>query len=323
MGEIAELDIKADFVNLSACETGLGKIYGGEGVVGLTQSFLLAGANAVSVSLWMVADESTSQFMVSMYDRIQDKEISYADAMTEVKRRFINGNYGEVYKAPYYWAPFVYYGKDYERTEGQKKYSAEESNLEEERRLIEKENYTKTTQHVNLRSSYKTLSVSQVHSTPNVSMRKIDEYGFYGHSIINHDYNFKTIGGDMVVVDNTTGLMWHQNGSSYKMNCEKPLLPVPIVGRNTKKWFKKLNRKGYAGYHDWRLPTVEEAASLLESSKRNGLYIDPVFSNKQIYIWTGDRYGSKGAWYLDFNAGAVDWTSIWNDTFVRPVRSMK
>jgi CHAT domain-containing protein len=112
MGEIAKLDIKADFVNLSACETGLGKIYGGEGVVGLTQSFLLAGANAVSVSLWEVSDESTSQFMVSMYDRVQDKDISYADAMTEVKRRFISGDFGDKYKSPYFWAPFVYYGKD-------------------------------------------------------------------------------------------------------------------------------------------------------------------------------------------------------------------
>jgi len=112
MGEIAELDIKADFVNLSACETGLGKIYGGEGVVGLTQSFLLAGANAVSVSLWQVPDESTSQFMVSMYDRAQNQNISYSAAMTEVKRQFINGDFGEEYKAPYFWAPFVYYGKD-------------------------------------------------------------------------------------------------------------------------------------------------------------------------------------------------------------------
>ncbi len=110
MGEIAELNIKADFVNLSACETGLGKIYGGEGVVGLTQSFLLAGANSVSVSLWSVADKSTSQFMVSMYDMVQNKNLNYADAMTEVKRRFINGDFGEKFSAPYYWAPFVYYG---------------------------------------------------------------------------------------------------------------------------------------------------------------------------------------------------------------------
>jgi CHAT domain-containing protein/Tfp pilus assembly protein PilF len=112
MGEIAKLNIKADFVNLSACETGLGKIYGGEGVVGLTQSFLLAGANAVSVSLWQVADESTSRFMVTMYNLVKDRDMNYADTMTEIKRQFINGDFGDKYKAPFYWAPFVYYGND-------------------------------------------------------------------------------------------------------------------------------------------------------------------------------------------------------------------
>ena len=110
MGEIAKLDIQADLVTLSACETGLGRIYGDAGIFGLTQSFILAGANAVSISLWRVADESTSQFMATMYGMVQDKGIGYAEAITEVKRRFISGNFGEKYKAPYYWAPFVYYG---------------------------------------------------------------------------------------------------------------------------------------------------------------------------------------------------------------------
>ncbi len=110
MGEIAKLNIKADFVNLSACETGLGKIYGGEGVVGLTQSFLLAGSNSISVSLWQVADESASRFMVTMYDLVQNKEMNYSDAINEVKRMFIKGEFGEEYKAPYYWSAFVYYG---------------------------------------------------------------------------------------------------------------------------------------------------------------------------------------------------------------------
>ena len=111
MGEIAKLKIRADFVNLSACETGLGKIYNGEGVVGLTQSFFIAGANGLSVSLWQVADESTALFMSEMYKLVKEKGIGYSDSMTEIKRRFIRGDYGDKYKPPFYWAPFVYYGK--------------------------------------------------------------------------------------------------------------------------------------------------------------------------------------------------------------------
>ena len=54
-------------------------------------------------------------------------------------------------------------------------------------------------------------------------------------------------------------------------------------------WLEALNTKGYAGYHEWRLPTVEESASLDEPGKKNGgLYIAPVFSNKQRWILTGD-----------------------------------
>jgi len=109
--EIMNLDLKADFVNLSACETGLGKVYKGEGVVGLTQAFLIAGANSISVTLWPVADESTSLFMTEMYHLVEESDMSYLKAMTQVKRKFISGEYGEEYKKPYYWAPFVYYGK--------------------------------------------------------------------------------------------------------------------------------------------------------------------------------------------------------------------
>ena len=108
--EIAELELQADLVTLSACETSPGGIDGDAGIMGLTQSFILAGANAVSMSLWLVADESTSQFMVTMYGMVQEKGINYAEAITEVKRQFISGDFGEKYRAPYYWAPFVYYG---------------------------------------------------------------------------------------------------------------------------------------------------------------------------------------------------------------------
>ena len=110
MNEISKLDIQADFINLSACETGLGKIYGGEGIVGLTQSFLIAGANGLSVSLWQVSDDSTSKFMAEMYKKVQKNNTMYNQAIAEVKRDFIKGDYGEKWKSPFYWAPFVYYG---------------------------------------------------------------------------------------------------------------------------------------------------------------------------------------------------------------------
>ncbi len=111
IGEVAQLQLQADFVNLSACDTGLGKIFGGQGVVGLTQSFLLAGANGLSVSLWSVADESTSQFMIALYKLVEEEGMSYSDAIAEVKRRFITGEFGEDWSDPYYWSPFIYYGK--------------------------------------------------------------------------------------------------------------------------------------------------------------------------------------------------------------------
>ena len=116
MKEIAGLDINADFVNLSACETGLGKIYGGEGVVGLTQSFLIAGANGLSVSLWQVADKSTMKFMIGVNGLVQKKGFDYDKAITEMKRAFLSGSVDSAdrnksYSSPFFWAPFVYYGK--------------------------------------------------------------------------------------------------------------------------------------------------------------------------------------------------------------------
>ena len=111
MNEIEKLKLKADFVDLSACETGLGKIYGGEGVVGLSQSLLIAGANSLSVSLWQVADESTSKFMVGVYQNKKNAPTSgYLHSICEMKRKFISGSMGEELKKPFYWAPFIFYG---------------------------------------------------------------------------------------------------------------------------------------------------------------------------------------------------------------------
>lgn len=162
-----------------------------------------------------------------------------------------------------------------------------------------------------LRSSYSDLSVSQVQSMPNISIREKNDWGFYGHSTIIHRYGLELINGDKVVIDHATGLMWHQNGSdnSMKLNVAK-------------QWVRDLNSRGHAGYSDWRLPTVEEVASLLEPSEKDGgLYIDPIFGNKPEWIWTGDEYGSEGAWGVYFGSGLVFWVNFASEFYVRPVRS--
>jgi len=106
--EIAELRLKADFVNLSACETGLGKVFKGEGTVGLTQSFLLAGANSVAVSLWEIDDKATKEFMTDMYKNAGSFSVPFYLALSRAKRDFIKS---EKFSDPFYWAPFVYWGR--------------------------------------------------------------------------------------------------------------------------------------------------------------------------------------------------------------------
>ncbi len=165
---------------------------------------------------------------------------------------------------------------------------------------------------VELRLSYMNLSVSQVQSLSNIAIRRKKSWGFYGHSTIQHKYEAKTIGDNKVVIDHATGLMWHQSGSYEYMK-----------RKEIKKWIRGLNRKGYAGYNDWRVPTVEEATSLLESSEKNsGLYIDTVFDKKQRWIWTGDSCSSGGMWRIYFDDGYVDWGDV-SLLFVRPVRKIR
>ena len=112
MREIATLELDAEFVGLSACRTGLGRIYRGSGAVSLAQPFLRAGAQSVAVSLWSVYDASTSRFMEAVYRRAWHHETSWTEAIAETKRAFLEGDYGERLRAPRFWAPFVLYGWD-------------------------------------------------------------------------------------------------------------------------------------------------------------------------------------------------------------------
>ncbi len=178
--------------------------------------------------------------------------------------------------------------------------------------LIRLKNQTKEVKAV-LRSSYKKLSVHEIQSMPHVEIREEMEWGFYGHSKLRHKYEAKTIGYDKVVVDHATDLMWHQNGSENFMKKDK-----------IAKWIVDLNLHGYAGYKDWRLPTAEEAASLLEPEEKYGsLYVDTVFGTKQTWLWTGDNYQSDSAWVISTCYGSVFWSKFNTYYSIRPVRTMK
>ncbi|MFP4229163.1 MAG: CHAT domain-containing protein, partial [Salinivenus sp.] len=111
MDEIAALNLSAEFVALSACQTGMGRIYRGSGVVSLAQAFLRAGADATAVSLWSVYDASTQVFMEAMYRRVWQYGQSWDTALAETKRAFLNGAHGERLRDPRFWGPFVYYGR--------------------------------------------------------------------------------------------------------------------------------------------------------------------------------------------------------------------
>ena len=107
-GEVFNLKLGAPLVMLSACETGLGKVKRGEGVIGLSQAFMYAGATTVGVTLWSVADKPTAELMTNFYQRLLGPNPSPSNAIREAQLAMISG---KKYSAPYYWAPFVLVGE--------------------------------------------------------------------------------------------------------------------------------------------------------------------------------------------------------------------
>jgi CHAT domain-containing protein len=107
-GEVFNLKLGAPLVMLSACESGLGKVKRGEGVIGLSRAFMYAGATTVGVTLWSVADKPTAELMTDFYQRLLGPNPSPSDAIREAQLAMISG---KKYGAPYYWAPFVLVGE--------------------------------------------------------------------------------------------------------------------------------------------------------------------------------------------------------------------
>jgi CHAT domain-containing protein len=108
--ELYHLNINPNLVVLSACETGIGKLYRSEGAMSVARGFQFAGAQNLLFSLWKVNDYTTSVFMGDFYKYIKQKD-SYFEANAKAKLSFLNNkNISNAKKSPYYWAAFVYYG---------------------------------------------------------------------------------------------------------------------------------------------------------------------------------------------------------------------
>ncbi|GAX62452.1 hypothetical protein SCALIN_C34_0003 [Candidatus Scalindua japonica] len=163
--------------------------------------------------------------------------------------------------------------------------------------------------------------------------RLISKENFFGKSVVNmlkdnsfydrdwnssasgfpNDYQLQSNG--KVVLDRASGLMWQQSGSAGDVSFDE-----------AERYVLKLNSDQFAGYNDWRLPTLEEAMSLMESTEKSGgLHIAAVFDNTRRWIWTSDKNNASLPWIVNFVSGNCytyvnDYFDFTSDGYIRSVR---
>ena len=106
--EIYDIEINAKMAVLSACQTGIGKVYNGEGMISLARAFAYAGCPSVTMSLWSVADAATADIMTIYYEHLQSG-YSKSKALQNAKIDYIKAQ-PKSKQHPYYWAAFVHVG---------------------------------------------------------------------------------------------------------------------------------------------------------------------------------------------------------------------
>ncbi len=127
------------------------------------------------------------------------------------------------------------------------------------------------------------------------------EYDFFERSR-NPQGSFKNVfvdNKDGTITDKATGLMWQKAGSSGTLD-----------NRDAIRYVEQLNSQRFAGYSDWRMPTIEELASLLERTKNEGVHVDLVFDSRQVSCWSADKGEgvnafNSGAWIVNFGQGQI------------------
>jgi CHAT domain-containing protein len=107
--DLYNLRLNADLVVLSACETGIGKLQRGEGVISLVRAFAYSGAKAIVTSIWSVNDAKTKDLMVLFYQNLKRGQ-SKNEALRQAKLTYLEKYMGDACH-PYFWSGFVSIGE--------------------------------------------------------------------------------------------------------------------------------------------------------------------------------------------------------------------
>jgi hypothetical protein len=137
----------------------------------------------------------------------------------------------------------------------------------------------------------------------------LKEYNFYDR-VRNPRGTFKNVlieNKDGTITDQATGLMWQAGGSTG--NLDK---------KGAKKYIQQLNRQGFAGYSDWRMPTVEELASLLARKRKDGVHLSPVFDNNRRKCWSADKFRLQSDYFYGYLIVNFKQGQILEATFPKP-----
>jgi CHAT domain-containing protein len=105
-GEMFNLDLSADLMVLSACESGVGKVVKGEGMIALTRGLLYSGAKNILYTLWKISDKYTEQFMLEFYTHTLNGK-SYPEALRQAKLFMLQN---ESTAFPKLWAGYMLLG---------------------------------------------------------------------------------------------------------------------------------------------------------------------------------------------------------------------
>jgi len=155
---------------------------------------------------------------------------------------------------------------------------------------------------IRLRSTPKALSKADIVTMiREKGFHHPDDYAAVGLSpritgTLTHEYERKTLYGDKIVIDHTTGVIWQQRPTAF------------VPGKNVQLFVEEVNANRYAGLSHWRLPTIEELASLLTAPEQAIDFIDPVFDMPYWYCLSADTVkgeASPSAWGVFFEEGYV------------------